>query len=175
MTPYTTKERKITLHKAAVHYDIDALTYKLTEATMQGADQKAKAAVASDREDAFDSSVLGRLTDYRDATLRRRLQFCLKEEEVVEFSNKPTTTDKYEYALVVAEGFKDSSLQSLGTKMHEYMVKGGLLDWYVQTGAVTNTRALEEQVARLEDEIVNMLRVPSSLRKPLQPFGPAKA
>ena len=34
MEVYETKERKITLYKKAVHYDIDALTYKLTEATI---------------------------------------------------------------------------------------------------------------------------------------------
>lgn len=168
-----TKTRRITLYKQAVHYDIDALTYKLTESTMQGADQKAKSAVASDRSDAFDASVLARLTDYRDATLRRRLLFCLAEEAVESFDNKPDNSETYGYDLVVPGGFRDVSLKTIGMKMHEYMVKGGLLDWYVQTGVVTNTAPLSEQVAALESEIVSMLRVPSSLKKPLQPFGPA--
>lgn len=169
-----TKSRIITLYKQAVHYDIDALTYKLTESTMQGADQKAKSAVASDRSDVFDASVLARLTDYRDATLRRRLLFCLAEENVESFDNKPDTAETYEYNLIVPGGFRDVSLKTIGMKMHEYLVKGGLLDWYIQTGVITNTAPLSEQVAALESEIVSMLRVPSSLKKPLQPFGPAK-
>lgn len=173
MDVYETKIRKVTLHKKAVHYDIDALTYKLTEATMQEADHKVKSAVASDREEIFDASVLGRLTDYRDATLRRRLQFCLKEEEVTEFTNKPIEEPAYLYEFVLSIGFKDTNLHNLGTKMHEYLVKGALLDWYVQMGVNVNTKPLEAQVADLELSIVNMVRVPSTLRKPLQPFGPA--
>lgn len=173
MEVYETKIRKVTLYKKAVHYDIDALTYKLTEATMQGVDQKAKSAVASDREEIFDASVLGRLTDYRDATLRRRLQFCIKDEEVTEFTNKPGEDPAYTYEFVLPIGFKDANLQNLGTKMHEYLVKGALLDWYVQMGVSVNTKPLEAQVSDLELSIVNMVRVPSTLRKPLQPFGPA--
>lgn len=173
MQIYETKERTITLYKKAIHFDIDALTYKLTEATMHGIDQKARSAVASDREDSFDSEVLGRLTDYRDATLRRRMQFCIKEVEVLEFDNKPKKVDSYKYVLVLPEGFKDSNLQNLGTKMHEYLVKGALLDWYIQTGVNVNSKPLEEQVSELEDSIINMIRVPSTLRKPLQPFGPS--
>lgn len=173
MEVYETKERKITLYKKAVHYDIDALTYKLTEATMQTVDQKAKSAVASDKDESFDASVLGRLTDYRDATLRRRLQFCLKDVEVTEFNNKPSSEPSYEYDFILPIGFKDSGLSNLGTKMHEYLVKGGLLDWYIQTGISVNTKPLADQVAELESSIVNMVRVPSTLRKPLQPFGPA--
>lgn len=172
-TTNVSKKRTITLYKQAVHYDIDALTYKLTESTMQAADQKAKSSVASDRNDAFDASVLARLTDYRDATLRRRLLFCLSEEECESFNNKPDTNETYVYDLVVPGGFRDVSLKTIGVKMHEYLVKGGLLDWYIQTGVNLNTNPLAEQVAALESEIVSMLRVPSSLKKPLQPFGPA--
>lgn len=172
METHETKERVITLYKKNVHYDIDALTYKLTEATMQGADQKAKSAVASDKDEVFDASVLARLTDYRDATLRRRLQFCLKEEEITSFDNKPSADDSYIYNLVVPVGFKDVMIKTIGTKMHEYLVKGGLLDWYVQTGTSTNIKPLSDQVAELESEIVGMLRVPNNLKKPLQPFGP---
>jgi hypothetical protein len=169
-----TKKRKITLHKQAVHFDIDALTYKLTESTMQALDQKAKNAVASDRGDAFDASVLARLTDYRDATLRKKLLFCLAEEEMESFDNKPEASASYEYNLVLPGEFKDVSLKIIGTKMHEYLVKGGLLDWYIQTGVMSNTTSLSEQVAALESEIVSMLRVPNNLKRPLQPFGPSK-
>lgn len=173
MEVYETKIRTITLYKKGVHFDIDASTYKLTEATMQTVDQKAKSAVASDKDEVFDAAILNRLTDYRDATLRRRLQFCLKDEEVVSFTNKPSEEDSYKYELVLPVGFKDASLQVLGTKMHEYLVKGGLLDWYIQTGTNVNTQALATQVSELENAIVNMVRVPSTLKRPLQPFGPA--
>lgn len=174
METHETKERNITLYKQNVHYDIDALTYKLTESTMQGADIKAKSTVASDKDDAFDASVLARLTDYRDATLRKRLQFCLKDKEIVSFNNKPVKDEAYVYDMVVPVGFKDFMLATIGTKMHEYLVKGGLLDWYIQTGVNVNITPLANQVAELESEIVGMLRVPNNLKKPLQPFGPAK-
>lgn len=170
-----TKVRTITLYKKAIHYDIDALTYKLTEATMQGVDQKAKSAVASDYKDTFDASVLGRLTDYRDATLRRRMQFCIaQDEEITSFDNRPKNAESsYVFKLKLPIGFKDAGLETLGTKMHEYMVKGGLLDWYIQTGVSVNIAPLKEQVSELEDSIINMIRVPSTMKKPLQPFGPA--
>lgn len=168
-----TKERTISLSKSQVHYDIDALTYQLTESMMQASDPKARNAVASDQNDTYNKSVLTRLTDYRDATLRRKLLFCLKEEEEVEsFSNDLDTDSDYVYTIVVPASFK--GLKSLGMKMHEYLVKGGLLDWYIQSGVTVSTAALADQVNALESEIVCMLRVPSSVKKPLQPFGPAR-
>ena len=172
MTVYETKERKITLLKEGILYDIDALTFKLTEATMQGVDPKSKSAVASDRGDDLDSSILNRLADYRDATIRQRLQFCLKAVEITEYTNKPSEETDYVYDLVLPVAFKDASLQMVGTKIHEYIVKGALLDWYTQMGVATNLNALTNQVAEIEGSIVNMLRVPSCSKKPLQPFGP---
>ena len=167
-----TKERRIELLKAGVHFDIDSLTFKMTESTMQAADQKAKSAVASDKDEAFDSAILNRLTDFRDATIRKRMQFCLKDEEIVSFTNKPSEDPSYVYILMVPVGFKDTSLPVIGTKLHEYLVKGALLDWYIQTGVNVSTNALAAQVQELEDTIIGLLRVPSTLRKPLQPFGP---
>ena len=168
-----TKERTIVLTKKQIHYDIDALTYQLTESAMQGSDPKARNAVASDQGDAYNKSVMTRLTDYRDATLRRKLLFCLAEEEESEsFSNSLDTDCDYLYKLVVPASFK--GLKSLGLKMHEYMVKGALLDWYIQSGISVSTAALAEQVNDLESEIVSMLRVTNSVKKPLQPFGPAR-
>lgn len=174
MAAFETKERKITLLKEGILYDIDALTFKLTEATMQGTDQKSKSAVASDRADALDSSILNRLADYRDATMRQRLQFCLTDEEVQEYTNAPSSDANYVYDLTLPVAFKDSTLKMVGTKIHEYIVKGSLLDWYIQMGVATNLNALTAQVAEIESSVVNMLRVPSCSRKPLQPFGPAK-
>lgn len=167
-----TKIRTIKLYKQAIYYEIDALTYKLTESRMQGADVKAKSAVASDSSESFDSSILSRMADYRDATLRKRLLFCLKDEDTDWFINAPDESDKYEYVFVVPDVFKDATLRVLGTKMHEYIVKGALLDWYIQTGTAENITALTNQVEELETEIVGLMRVPGALKKPLQPFGP---
>lgn len=173
MATYKTKERKIILLKEQILSSIDNLTFKLTEVSLQGIDVKSRSSVASDRDDKFDAAILNRMADFRDARLRQRLQFCLKNEEVTEFTNTPSADESFVYDLVLPEGFKDISLKMIGTQMHEYIVKGALLDWYIQAGVNTNTNDLAAQVNEIETTIVNILRVPSSMKKPLQPFGPA--
>lgn len=173
MATFKTKERKITLLKEQILSSIDNLTFKLTEVSLQGIDVKSRSSVASDRDDQFDAAILNRMAEFRDARLRQRLQFCLKNEEITEFTNTPSTDNAFVYDLVLPEGFKDMALKMIGTQMHEYIVKGALLDWYIQAGVNTNTNDLAAQVNEIESTIVNMLRVPSGMKKPLQPFGPA--
>ena len=53
-----TKQRKITLHKCQILHDIDVLSYKLAETSVNG---EARDNVASDSEDMLDGAMLKQL------------------------------------------------------------------------------------------------------------------
>ena len=64
-------------------------------------------------------------------------------------------------------------LDVVKVQMHEYIVRGALLDWYKRLGM--QTAAVDPmEVADLEENIVSSLRTPSYTRVPLQPLGPRK-
>lgn len=152
--------------------DIDALTYKYSNVAISKADPRAIDEVASDREDNLDASILARLVGFRDAEIRKRLLFCLVDSEKEEVTSAPE--DEFVYQLELPSSYKTDALKVLCSKIHEYLVKGGLLDWYTQMGVNTNISRLDQQVTALESSIVSLIRVPSGVKRPLQPFGPAK-
>lgn len=165
------KTRKVILHKDQVLYDIEALAYKLTEATaLEG---KAKNTLAADHNEATDSRLLARMLDVRNAQLRKRLSFALVPllQEVA--CDKPEATKDFVFDLRLSDKFDDNLLEVVKTYMHDYLVRGALFDWYKRLGL--QTAAIDAgEVLELEDGIVSIMRGPSYTKRPLQPFGPRK-
>lgn len=163
------KTRRIILHKDQVLYDIEGLAYKLTEASaLEG---KAKNTMAADHNETLDGRLLARLTDLRDARMRKRLRFALKSATQLVACDNPSESKEYIYDLVLDEKFDDNMLEAVKTEMHEYVVRGALYDWYKKLGLQTS--AIEQsEVDALEDSVVSVLRTPSYVRRPMQPFGP---
>lgn len=161
----------ITLYKKEIFYDMDANTYKKVDASMTDANPRAQNAVQSDVTEQLDSSLMGRICDNRDAQLRMRLMWCLKDCDIDRVDNIPDDNPAYEYVLEVPEDFKGDKLKVLAAKMHDYIVRGGLLDWYYRCGLSNSMTSVEVQ--DIESDILSLLR-PSSARRPMQPFGPAK-
>lgn len=165
------KTRVITLHKGEVLYDIEALAYKYTEAaSLEG---KAKDALAADHNDTTDGRILSRMMAARDAQLRKRIKFALAPLSSTTSENKPDSANEYVYNLSVADGFDDNMLEVVQIQMHDYIVRGSLLDWYKKLGLQTIAVDAVE-VGELEENIVSTLRTPSYTNRPLQPFGPRK-
>ena len=73
------------------------------------------------------------------------------------------------YDLLVPESFDAQRLKVLARKMHIYIVQGIIHDWYAMQNMKGNVS--EEDLKDLEAEVVYMLRS-SSVKRPLQPFGP---
>lgn len=163
------KTRKIILHKDQLLYDIEGLAYKFSEATaLEG---KAKNVVAADHNETLDGRMLARMMDSRHARLCKRLRFALKAHGQEVACDNPGTNSEYIYELVLADGFDDNMLEVVKTHMHDYMTLGALYDWYrrlsIQTAAV-DAGELQE----LEEFIMSILRTPSYIKAPMQPWGP---
>lgn len=165
------KAKRIILHKDQVLYDVEALAYKLTEATaLEG---KAKNTLAADHNETTDGRVLARMMDVRNANLRKRLSFALVPliQEVA--CNNPSEAKEYVFDLRLSDKFDDNQLEIVKTYMHDYLVRGTLYDWYKKLGLQTEAVDAGE-VMELEANIVSILRGPSYTKVPLQPFGPRK-
>lgn len=168
-----TKLRTIKILKAHVHKDIELHSHKFVDAaSMQ--DVVAKDAVEADSEEKIDAALITSYVDFRDALLRDRLQHCLQEETVEEADNRSERANAfYEYNLLVPEEFHDTSLKPLAKFIHRYLLFGALYDWYAQFGSAQAER-YHTELQRLEDLIDSTLRGPSIVKRPMQPFGPAK-
>lgn len=153
----------VSLHINQITKDIDALSYKLAETAI--ADEDTRDSVASDSEDVLDGAVVSNLLGEREATLRKRLGFCLHEEVIYVVDNLFDINGVYEFKLQLPESFKDGNLRVAAKMMHDYLVKGTLLDWYNSIGSAYGT-TLAAEVSALESKVVDIFRVPNTVKHP---------
>lgn len=169
-----TKFRKVEVYKNNVYKDIDLLTHKHVDAH---ADMPLQAgnAVSSDTTEDVDIAVIAGYVEFRDATLRDRLQFALVDQPS-DYANDDITLEDnmYRYWIEVSEEFKDLLLRPLATYIRRYLVYGALYDWYAQFGMLQQASVYGPQADRLEEMINSLLRGPSIVQRPMQPFGPAQ-
>lgn len=156
------KQRRIILHKSQILHDIDLFSYKLAETSVEG---DAKDNVASDSEDLLDGAIISQLMESRDATIRKKLSFCLREESIPVVDNTTDLEGDFIYDLNLTPSFKDSELKTAVRVMHDYMVKGTLMDWYVQIGTSFGS-TLGVEVLQLESRIADIFRKPGFVRHP---------
>ena len=150
------KQRKITLHKNLLLHDIDVMSYKLAETSLQG---EARDHVASASEDGRDGAVIGQLLEAREAALRKKLTFCLRETEIIEIDNVTELEGTFVYDLNLPASFKDIELHTAVKLMHDYLVKGVLMDWYTHIGTNFGS-TLAAEVVQLESKVVDIFRKP---------------
>lgn len=167
-----TKLRTITLHKSELVNDINQLTYKYSNKVVENS--VAQGMVESDTQDNLDGTIIARFMKYRDSKLRRFLRHVLAPEEVTEATDRMNIDEDYIYNLEVRMGFMDSVLESLAELMHKYIIWGVLADWYMHLGEGAQANNMLSQIDEIENELVDIVRSPSIVKKPLQPFGPAR-
>lgn len=165
------KNRKIILHKDQLLYDVEGLAYKYAEAN--GLEGKAKNTLAADHNEKLDGRLLSRMIDSRDAQLRKRLRFALVPTTKEVACDNPAENKEFIYELSLSDKFDDNLLEVVKVQMHEYVVRGALLDWYKRLGIQTIAVDAGE-ILEIEESIVSSLRTPSYTKAPLQPFGPRK-
>lgn len=163
------KKRTITLHRNQICKDIDLLSYKLGETALEGA---VRDSVASDSADALDGAVISRLLDDRAMTLRKRLAFCIEEEEVETIDNTPDIDSDYEFKFRLPKKFKDSNMAVAMRLMHDYLVRGTLMDWYNKIGTSYGVGMVQE-VTELESKILDIFRVPGIVSHPFMVYYPS--
>ena len=165
------KSRTIEIYKNEVYKDIDLYTHKHVDAH-EDMGLRTGNAVSSDNSENVDGAVIARYVEFRDAQLRTKIQFALAQQSE-DYADDDITLErnKYTYNLLLPDGFNDNTLRPLAEYIHRFLVWGALYDWYSQFGmaqaAVYDTKDLLEN-------IVGALRSKSTVKRPLQPFGPAK-
>lgn len=166
-----TVTKRIRINKPELHNDFDAWNAKFAAGPVfAGTDVKAKDQIASDATENEDGVLIERFFDYRDAELRDELQSVLKAEDQDEATNIQDHTEEYEYEFVLPADWT-GNLQALATKIHEYLLKGSLIDWYDSVG-VSYSGDLSARVDELKNDITSAL-LPFCGRIHMQPFGPA--
>lgn len=155
------KERTLTLYKSQVHKDVDKLTYKLSEGTSEGI---IKDVIASDSEDGLDGALIDIYIDNRFTELRKLLGFCLKDELILSLNNERDLSDKIDFILVLPDEFKDKTLREAISYMHQYVVKGVLLDWYTNIGSSYGSPLVAE-VETMKNKVLDILRSQHFVKK----------
>lgn len=167
------KERKVEIYKNEVYKDIDLYTHKHVEGS-GSQDLRSRNAVSSDNSEDVDGSVIARYVEFWDAKLRKRIKFALADM-TQEYSDDDLTLDDhmYRYRFLLPESFNDNTLRPLAEYIHRFLVWGGLFDWYSQFGS-PQAAVYGSKLEELEDDIASLLRAPAVVKRPMQPFGPAR-
>ena len=170
-----TKLRDVAVLKSQVFRDIDLLTHKHVDGSVQQ-DNRVRNAVSSDFSEDVDGAVLARYVEFRDARLRAKVSFALADLYQEKATDRLTLDEgSYNYHFVVPEEFNDNLLRPIAEYIHRFLVYGALYDWYAQFENHSREAAnYGAQADDLEDEISSLLRGPSVAPRPLQPFGPAQ-
>ena len=155
------KTKKIVLHVDNILREIDQLSYKLGETVLEGT--PSKDAVSTDSDDTLDGDILRNLLDARDAQIRKRLAFCLTECDVEEIHDCDCERHVLVYEVSVPEDARAISMRAALTAMHDYMVKGTLMDWYNRIGTAYGA-TLAVEVQQLESRIIDTFRLLSIQR-----------
>lgn len=168
------KIRKVDIYKQAVYDDIDLLTHKNVDGSEEP-DLRIRNAVSSDSSERVDGAVIARYVSYRDAKLRLRFRYALAKFGR-DTANDVLTLDEgiYRYLFKVPVELEDIVLEPLAQYIHRYLVWGALYDWYVQFGRTQQASAYGSQLEALEEDMDELLRGPSIVKRPMQPFGPAE-
>lgn len=169
-----TKSRHVTIYKNEVYKDIDLVTFKHVDGSLM-TDLRARNAISSDIGEGVDRALISRFVEFRDAQLRTKFRFALAEQ-YAEHADDDITLDEntYEYYFDVPEQFNDSMLKPMAEHIHRFLVYGALYDWFNQFGMLQQAQVYEKNLKNIEDELASMMQGPSIVKKPLQPFGPAK-
>ena len=171
--PAQPKLRRIRIIKALVDKDVELYTYKYKDAQALPTPQQADA-VAADVAETLDGGVMSRYLRFRDAELRRLLSAYLQDGEHYKADDELGLDEMFVYPLALSPSFKDVSLRPLAEYIHRYLVWGVLYDWYSGMGLERIAAKYKDDLDRVEEDMMDVLRTPSIVKKPLQPFGPAE-
>lgn len=171
------KSRTIDIYKSEVFKDIDLYTHKHVDAR-EDMGVRSSNAVSSDTSEIVDHAVIDRYVKFRDSKLRIKMQSVLQNPEAEGADDiLPEDDNIFHYYLQVNDTVRDNVLNPLAEYIHRFLVFGALFDWYNLFGDLGSQRLAQNykiQADEAEDAITGILRGPSIVKKPLQPFGPAE-
>lgn len=167
------KPRKVVIIKQEVYLDVESHTYKYTEAA-QLQSRKQENAISADTTETLDGYSISRHVKFYESRLRKKLQAYMAEGNRLEADDTLDLDDRFVFWFNLPVEFKDSLLRSITEYIHRFLVWGALYDWYRELGLQAQAATYKSELDELEDDIKGFLMTPSTVKKPLQPFGPAE-
>lgn len=167
------KPRKVIIIKQEVYQDVETHTFKYTEAA-QLQSRKSENAISADTTETVDGYSVARSVKFYEARLRKRLQAYIPEVNKFQEDDTLDLDNCFVFWFSLPEEFKDSLLRSVTEYIHRFLVWGALYDWYRQLGLQAQAATYKAELDELEKDIKGFLMTPSTVKKPLQPFGPAE-
>lgn len=146
----------ITIKKKELFYDIDALTHGMSEAIGQAGTPQQADAIASETDVQIDNRTVTRFAESRYGTLRSRLRKFLADGTSTSGDNTLDTDTGYVFTFSVSPETTERALASLAPLLHEYFVKGILVDWYTSKGSEKGNIYVQ-RLPEIEKEIVTLL------------------
>ena len=161
------KRRLIIIDKDVVIREIEHLTYKLAETSVpEGGDN-----IAADNDETLDARVLDSLMDSRDTRVRYRLANVLENTfaPIVSNRDRSRAESEFHYHLILDDAVPDSKVVTECDILHDYFVKGVLLDWYQRIGTSFGAD-LAKEVEDLENSMLCGLTPDFVNRHPIPHF-----
>lgn len=165
------KRRKIVIIKQEVYKDVELFSYKHTEAAVDSPAKRTNA-ISADTTENLDGAVIARYVEFRNAQLRRIMGHALIGMDGLGADDVIGLDEIFAYNLELPSGFKDTMLRPLAEYIHRFLVWGALYDWYSQFG-LPQAAVYGSELDQIEEDINSILRGPSIVKRPMQPFGPA--
>ena len=150
MSARYTKEWTVTVRRKDVYFDVDLLSLYYAE-TAGGENPVRDNRVATETASAGNRRIVKRKCDHRASDIRRVLARFLAPGEASSADDALEDAD-WTFRLAVSTEAEDATLATLADLAHEYIVTGGLLDFFTAIGVNGNRESLQERAdAALED------------------------
>lgn len=121
-----------------------------------------------------DKQIIEEKIELRKIQLVKKLRFASVKAAKITGENLTDEDKGYNISLSVSDKFDIALTEDTKMLILNYLIKGVALDWCNKKG-VTTTEITAEEVFQIEDDLISLLRSPSYLKAPLQPFGPKKS
>jgi len=151
MNTRNTKIWTITLVKKDVFFDIDILSLYYSEVSAGEAPAKADR-IATETSSIAGRRIVTRMCEHRLGDIRRTLARFLGEEEASASDDRLSEGD-WTIRLCISTEAEESTLGAITDACHDYLVAGGLADYYAQIGVNGNREALQ---ARADADMVKL-------------------
>lgn len=149
-----------------VYDDVDVYTYKFAD-TRQLEPESLHTGSQSDKEAPLDRRMMDRSIEYWDTRVRFFLQSSLVDTQFM------VTPGRLVYVVEFPEEVSGGMVKMLQKIIRRYIVWGVLYDWYSKSAGLEQASVYLAELRSIERDIINVLRVPSRQKRPMQPFGPA--
>lgn len=120
-----------------------------------------------------DKQIIEDMIELRKIQLAKKLRFASVKATRITGENLTDETKGYNISFSVSDKFDITLTEDTKMLILNYLTKGVTLDWCNKKGVPT-TEVTSEAVFQIEDDLISLLRSPSYLKVPLQPFGPRK-